>query len=253
MDAERMKEAVKAYGLDTKLIPLKVKPNTMPLSLFESLFENIHDIRLKTKTSTPRRPCYTKRAEWFGHTRVETWVKQNGIMNYMAFAPERGEKKRVSFFEWSGVRCAYSKKDRQYVVLLEDAQHFLNMDNFRENDESEFSWFRYGDRRNRVSRGEVKENPEWDKARPSLLKFGRTCRKMSAEHNVKNFSYMKFIANDKYPVKDRNEVKKDALASLEARLVYFNTKPKNETAARETQEKIDALNEIEVKAKPKAR
>jgi hypothetical protein len=251
MDAEKIKEAVKSYGLDAKLIPVKVKPKTMPLPLFESIFENIHDIRLKTKTSTSRRPCYTKRAEWFGHQRIETWVKSNGIMNYMASSPDRfyydgdnkKEKKRVSFFEWSGVRVAYNKKEGGYVVLLEDAQHFLNTDNFQETEESDFTWFRYGDRRNRVSRGQVKANEDWDKARPSLLALGRECRKVSAKYKIKNFTYMKFITNDKYPVKERQAVAELAQTSLNARMEYF-TKMGNKKSIAETKEALDKLSGV---------
>lgn len=253
MDTEKIKDAVKAYGLDAKLIPVKVKPNTMPLTLFENIFENIHDITLKTKTSTPRKPCYVKRAEWFEHSRVETWVKAHGIMNYMAEAPERGSKKRISFFEWSGVRVAYSRKEKEYVVLLEDAQHFLNTENFRDTEESEFTWFRYGDRRNRVSRGEVEKNEEWDKARPSLLAFGRVCRQMSSKYKVKNFSYMKFIGNDKYSVKERKQVAASAITSLNARLVYANGN-KNDKMIGEVSQKLEDIKNIEIlpRAKDKA-
>lgn len=259
MDAEKIKDAMKSYGLDAKQIPIKVKPKTMPLPLFESIFENIHDIRLKTKTSTSRRPCYTKRGEWFGHARIETWVKANKIMNYMASSPDRfyweketkKEKKRVSFFEWSGVRVAYDKQARGYVVLLEDAQHFLNTDNFQHVEESDFTWFRYGDRRNRVPRGKVKTNEDWDKARPSLLALGRKCREFSAEHKVKNFSYLKFIENEKYPEEQRNELAVLAQASLDARLTYYE-KTGNSKGISDTSSSLSKLKEI-IKELPKTK
>ena len=219
-------------GIEPSVIGLGANKQTIPLHDFETLFFNVHGIRLQRMGT--KKIIYNKRKRWFGYESVDDFCKSNSITQYAKDASMRSDDLvHKTFYQWSKLRVPYNRSSGSYEVIWDDAKEFLDERNFQT---LQHQAFNYGDKRRKIPVGIKEKNESWDTiAKDSLLDFGRYSAEMKRKYfpnkRDKNgtlqkvkFSRTRFCNSPKVSDVDKKMFILKWNASVTKRITYTQTK-----------------------------